>query len=346
MGAILSVGLWAFIVIALLVKWSSRMKEWGFWEWVAYGVLLVAALIVAADTGFKTSPSLSHYLPEFIESAWWGFSPATLVVVGTVILILREFVFPKKATRIAIRPGDDAWQDSVPLEKIYGRTFVNETVELDGRHFVNPVFDNVTLFYRGTGPVFMENPAYVSDGGKMKSRLATRNKVVAMTLKIHHNLLQAAGVNASLLNLGPEAIFDTPKDAPATFEVHEAIHSRPPEHSDSNLQRVWGQTFKNQTVALDGFHYLHCTFDNVTFLYEGTASMGMTEVKFFGEIALGSTNESIKTVIRLADLFHRVAGGQSEIRAISLPSNRDLINPPAAPPPSPAPPASPAGTSP
>jgi hypothetical protein len=69
------------------------MRHWAFWEWVAYGCLFVAALIVAAETGFKTEPEVMAHLPTFFQSPLWGFSPAALVVFATVILILREFVF-------------------------------------------------------------------------------------------------------------------------------------------------------------------------------------------------------------------------------------------------------------
>jgi hypothetical protein len=69
------------------------MRHWAFWEWVAYGCLLVAALIMAAETGFKTEPDVMAHLPSFFESQLWGFSPAALVVFATLILILREFVF-------------------------------------------------------------------------------------------------------------------------------------------------------------------------------------------------------------------------------------------------------------
>jgi hypothetical protein len=65
------------------------MSDWKFWDWLAYGVLFIAAAIIAADTGLKLSPELAHQLPLFLESAWWGFSPLGLFVIGTIVLILR-----------------------------------------------------------------------------------------------------------------------------------------------------------------------------------------------------------------------------------------------------------------
>jgi len=67
------------------------MRNWGFWEWVAYGCLCVGTLIMAAETGFKTEPEVMARLPDFFHSSLWGFSPAILVVFATGILIWREF---------------------------------------------------------------------------------------------------------------------------------------------------------------------------------------------------------------------------------------------------------------
>ena len=72
------------------------MRHWTFWEWVAYGALFVAALIIAADTGFKLTPDIMVRLPEFFHSASWGFAPVVLVISSTIILLLREFAFPEK----------------------------------------------------------------------------------------------------------------------------------------------------------------------------------------------------------------------------------------------------------
>jgi hypothetical protein len=41
------------------------MRHWTFWEWIAYAALSVAALIIAADTGFKGAPDVMARLPEF-----------------------------------------------------------------------------------------------------------------------------------------------------------------------------------------------------------------------------------------------------------------------------------------
>lgn len=75
------------------------MRHWAFWEWIAYVALFVAALIIAADTGFRESPDVMARLPGFFHSEWWGFAPAVLVVMATIILLLREFVFSNNKLR-------------------------------------------------------------------------------------------------------------------------------------------------------------------------------------------------------------------------------------------------------
>jgi hypothetical protein len=97
---------------------AGTLRHWTFWEWVAYVALFVAALIIAADTGFKESPDVMARLPEFFHSEWWGFAPAVLVVAATIILLLREFVFkPRQQTTpfpLPARDGSEPSEISTP----------------------------------------------------------------------------------------------------------------------------------------------------------------------------------------------------------------------------------------
>jgi hypothetical protein len=65
------------------------MREWKFWDWVAYSGLSIAAMIVAADSALKSAPALLEQLPEFIHSSWWGFAPLVLILVTTGIFLAR-----------------------------------------------------------------------------------------------------------------------------------------------------------------------------------------------------------------------------------------------------------------
>jgi hypothetical protein len=69
------------------------MRQWTFWEWVAYCCLLLGAMIMAADTGVRLAPDLAPYVPHFVHGAVWGFAPLAFVVLATSILLVREFVW-------------------------------------------------------------------------------------------------------------------------------------------------------------------------------------------------------------------------------------------------------------
>jgi hypothetical protein len=66
------------------------MRNWTYWEWVAYAVLFVAAIIIAADQGIKLAPDIAVSLKGLLASPWWAFSPVTLILLATGILVGRE----------------------------------------------------------------------------------------------------------------------------------------------------------------------------------------------------------------------------------------------------------------
>ena len=83
--------LWPVLAIMLAAKWGPRMKDWGFWEWVAYGTIWVGALIIAADAGFKlTGGTFRAIVAPIFESPFWAFLPLFCIVVGTIIIGSRE----------------------------------------------------------------------------------------------------------------------------------------------------------------------------------------------------------------------------------------------------------------
>jgi hypothetical protein len=48
---------------------------------------------------------------------------------------------------------------------------------------------------------------------------------------------------------------------------------------DKPLTSVFRQNFKNETVELDGKNFVECSFENVTFLYQGTRPFQMINCK-------------------------------------------------------------------
>jgi hypothetical protein len=62
------------------------------------------------------------------------------------------------------------------------------------------------------------------------------------------------------------------------------------------LQEVYGRTFRNETVVMDGKKFDHCTFDNVTFVYHGLTPYSFVEAQFVkpGKIMVKTDNDGIK----------------------------------------------------
>lgn len=52
--------------------------------------------------------------------------------------------------------------------------------------------------------------------------------------------------------------------------------------NDQKLTEVRGRTFENERVILDGNRYTHCTFKNITLVYNGTAPFGLDNNTFIG----------------------------------------------------------------
>jgi hypothetical protein len=58
-----------------------------FWNIVAYSVLLVGALMLAADTGIRQSRELSERAPQFVQGKFWGFTPLVLIAIAGLIWV-------------------------------------------------------------------------------------------------------------------------------------------------------------------------------------------------------------------------------------------------------------------
>jgi hypothetical protein len=75
------------------------MSNWTFWEWVAYAIMFVAAILIAADQGIKLAPELLQRLNGLIASPYWAFAPLALILLATGIFVSREFKLIGPAAR-------------------------------------------------------------------------------------------------------------------------------------------------------------------------------------------------------------------------------------------------------
>ena len=152
------------------------MRHWKLWDWIGYATLFVAALIVAADAALKGAPTVFSKMPDFMHSELWSFVPLALVLLGTAILLARNFGW---LGRTGERPNinDDAWKNFNQWEHIYAKKYLNEEVVIDGKFFDRCEFTNASLMFNGTGPVKIEHPTW---RGNVAFKIASQAGITAV----------------------------------------------------------------------------------------------------------------------------------------------------------------------
>jgi hypothetical protein len=82
-------------------------------------------------------------------------------------------------------------------------------------------------------------------------------------------------------------------------------------------QVVYGQHFHNEEVVLDGKKFDHCTFENVTLIYHGTAPAELIDIQTAGSIMMRTDNDAIKTFVNIDTGMREFSGantfGEGEI---------------------------------
>ena len=125
------------------------MAKWGYWDWIGYAVLGVAAIIEAINTSLRAAPDLSANLPSFLTGGIIGYLPLLFFVVATLILVLRAFGYlPSRKTGKQNSPEI--------LEPVENRVFFRERVIIDGKKFTGCTFNEVKLIYNGE-PYLMQH---------------------------------------------------------------------------------------------------------------------------------------------------------------------------------------------
>ncbi len=126
------------------------MRDWKPWDWIAYFSLVVATIILAAETGVRLSPHLLTHIPEFIDSMWWGFAPVASVVLATVILLARDLGYiglRKVLVKAPIVRGMPLWLEQLVSKDeahiswrlmMFPQVAANHQMHLDA---VNPYID-------------------------------------------------------------------------------------------------------------------------------------------------------------------------------------------------------------
>jgi hypothetical protein len=110
----------------------------------------------------------------------WAAGAAFAIVIGIWLMHLAAFfglvdrgTVQGAADSTTKPPNWDA-----PLRRVYGQTFKNQTIELDGREFVKSTFEHVTFVYNGTAPTRL------IDNTSTDHQLQSSNPVVLQTMDL------------------------------------------------------------------------------------------------------------------------------------------------------------------
>jgi hypothetical protein len=148
---------------------------------------------------------LARGLLWLFSTPWW--MPAAIIGVLTLLLVAYLFWLGKDSTSSTRKAGINTpasasswiqqkfptsdWEK--PLTPVYREAFKNETVQLDGKNFVECSFENVTFLYQGTRSFQMMNCKKIPPDDFLVS-VRTDNPVVFTAL----NLMSATGVSGPI----------------------------------------------------------------------------------------------------------------------------------------------------
>jgi hypothetical protein len=176
---------------------------------------LIAVAIIGVGQDFRHDYPAPGYITMAVGFVWlvylrWEHKPMTPQIrtpnfLAVAVLFLATLVVGYDIYDRHHPSGGDAaswhvsWDATTPLEIVYGsqRAFVDETVQLDGKHFIDPAFENVTFVYEGTQPFVMDSPKFILRPGQLGGMLTSHNPIVTQTIEIMQTLDVAAGCNNS-----------------------------------------------------------------------------------------------------------------------------------------------------
>lgn len=80
------------------------MSKWGFWEWLTYSTLFVAALVMAVIQGVKDN-AVPTWMPGFLTSTNWNYVPLALMIIGFVAFGVKALGFAKEPKIAVLDPN-------------------------------------------------------------------------------------------------------------------------------------------------------------------------------------------------------------------------------------------------
>jgi hypothetical protein len=121
------------------------------------------------------------------------------VAIPAIVGMIRKRGVPTKQFTPAPQVDRLKWtMTEAQLTVIYGRTFRNEVVELDGKKFDHCFFDNVTFLYHALEPTAFFESRFNLDQGKAYV-LRTDNDAVKGFIGIQNSLTSLPGVSQTIV---------------------------------------------------------------------------------------------------------------------------------------------------
>jgi hypothetical protein len=74
---------------------------------------------------------------------------------------------------------------------------------------------------------------------------------------------------------------------------------------------VYGKSYRNESVQIDGKKFDHCNFENVTFIYAGVAPTDLVECHFTGTTYLKTSSDALKGYMVLQEQLRKMAAVQT-----------------------------------
>lgn len=94
--------IWPTIIVSFCLRWGHMMGTWGFWDWVSYGGIVIAAIFIAVDAAIAQSATLGQFIARPFQFRFFAYVPllAVMVSAGAFVkkeLSPRDFLLPQDA---------------------------------------------------------------------------------------------------------------------------------------------------------------------------------------------------------------------------------------------------------
>jgi hypothetical protein len=158
-------------------------------------------------------------LPQWLQAVWSLFSSTPLLpliyskltfvkiqnfsiqwVVNTLAILMLIYICVVSSQKPTFTSPNDLWNTNQVV--VTGMNYLNESVNLDGKKFVDCKFSNVTLVYHGYGPVNFQDCSW-STGPNITIGFKCDNMAIDQYMIISSYLTQVSGSHETV------GLFDT-----------------------------------------------------------------------------------------------------------------------------------------